>query len=446
MSQTSAYWNFAALEGLRADARTRILSRSAFGMLMRLVLEARGDATVSFLNHHDAVTSVAAYDLRECDTSDGGSGARAAVQELVDAGFLVLDDAARVIHLDLHEGALARTTPSSVVSAEVITAPRAPRRPPAWSPERTALRKLQWQFRNRVGPFRAMALDADLTWEVWSATPDGGAFLAARASRGSAPEVGPEQGREQPRNKGGNNPEQPRNNPGTTLSPTPPFPEETKGNQAEGGQRAGEGNNPGTTPGNNPRNKGGNNREQPPRGRRVRAHLEDTPPLPGTQAEAVYRAIVEDPALRPITGNPGDLAGRLVGGMFPHLDAATVAAQVRHAGAHAARKPGQYSDGGRFLINWLKNADADAAARPKPAAAPVTASSPKNPRDGIQPPAPASAFEHVALARALGVKWPGYEPTAETKEQAFLRITGRTIEAARAEVAAQAATKRGAAS
>jgi hypothetical protein len=81
----------------------------------------------------------------------------------------------------------------------------------------------------------------------------------------------------------------------------------------------------------------------------------------------------------------------------------------------------------------------EAAAAARATHAPVTASSPKDPRIGIQPPAPASAFEHVALARALGVRWPGYEPTAETKEQAFLRITGRTIEDARAEVAARKA-------
>ena len=241
-----AWWNFAALEGLRADARVRVLSRAAFSLLMRLVLEARGDGAVPFINHHDGPASVAAYDLRECDTTDGGAAARAAVRELVDVGLVALDTAARVIRLDLHEGLLSREEPRPATQVAAGVAERGgPRRaPPSASPERARTRKLRFQFAHRSGPFRRLAIPEGMTWESWSATPEGVAMLA-----GNEGGTTPERGWNDPGNEGGTT----RNDPGTTPSLTlsPPEKKAANRNQTESERARNEGgNDPGTTRGN----------------------------------------------------------------------------------------------------------------------------------------------------------------------------------------------------
>lgn len=172
-------------------------------------------------------------------------------------------------------------------------------------------------------------------------------------------------------------------------------------------------------------------------------------PATGSAAAMALGAIRGTVVLRTIVARPVRLAVALTNGSFPAVD---VPQQIRAADAWLVANPAnRKKNGARFVTNWLAMAQeraprvaASSTPSARPSQSPVTASSPKDPRIGIQPPAPPSAFEHVALARALGVRWPGYEPTAETKEHAFLRITGRTIEQARAEVAAQAAAKKGA--
>ena len=162
----------------------------------------------------------------------------------------------------------------------------------------------------------------------------------------------------------------------------------------------------------------------------------DPVPLDGVAAR-VYRALLADPVLAPITAGPGDFAQRItLDGAYPGVD---VLAEVLRAGEHAGRTPGVYVDGRRFLANWLRKSATDAAQRPKPvvgAAAQTTpAQRPADPRRGIQPPAPASAYDHVALAKLLGFKWPGYSPGTETREQAFQRICGISLDEARARFA-----------
>lgn len=249
-----AWWNFAALEGLRADARVRVLSRAAFSLLMRLVLEARGDGAVPFINHHDGPASVAAYDLRECDTQDGGRAARAAVQELVDVGLVALDAAARVIRLDLHEGLLSREEPRPAKPAAGVAPSGGPRRsPPSASPERARTRKLRFQFTHRTGPFRRLVIPEGMTWESWSVTPEGAAMVAGND---------PGTTRERPSERGGNEGGTTRNDPGTTP-PLTLSPSEKKANNQNQTDSESARNGAGTTQGTTPGNEGGTTPERP---------------------------------------------------------------------------------------------------------------------------------------------------------------------------------------
>lgn len=380
-----AWWDFAALEGLRADDRLRVLSREAMAVMFRLVLVARAGGEVPYLNHHSGAQSVAVYDLRESDTTATRDACARAVKELVDVGLVILDDAARVIRLDLHAGVLAREAPAADVAD-----PGGPRRPPSHSPERNALRKLRYQFAHRAGPFRGVEVPDGATWETWSVSAEGVAFLARWNKVGNKAE----QGRNNPGNKAGTTRNNPEQAPSLTLSPP-----ENKGNEEKKGAREASQEQGGTTPGNNPRNKA----EQPRTRRAPRAPAADTIPLPGSPEREVYDAITSDSVLCPITGNPGDFAARAVGGMFPNLTGREITAEVRRAGAQAAAKPpGYYSDGRRYLTNWLREEDARAAARPRPAQAQPAAPPKPRPRDdsGDRPRGPVlSAQQRAAASR-----------------------------------------------
>jgi hypothetical protein len=109
------------------------------------------------------------------------------------------------------------------------------------------------------------------------------------------------------------------------------------------------------------------------RAKRARpASTPDTIPAPGSLARRVYDAIVGDPALSSITGNPGDAAERWADpATFPGVD---VLAEVKRAGEYAASKPGGYSDGRRFLAKWLTRSADAIAAKPKPAHPPTAPS------------------------------------------------------------------------
>lgn len=384
-----AWWDFAALEGLRADDRLRVLSREAMAVMFRLVLVARAGGEVPYLNHHTGAQSVAVYDLRESDTTATRDACARAVKELVDVGLVVLDDAARVIRLDLHAGVLAREV--EVAAGADVAESGGPRRAPSHSPERNALRKLRYQFTHRAGPFRGVEVPEGATWETWSVSAEGVAFLAGRNKVGN----NPEQGREQGGNKAGTTRNNPEQAPPLTLSPL-----ENKGNEEKEAARETSQEQGGTRR----RNKGGNNPEQgleqPRRQRAPKAPAADTTPLPGTAAREVYDAIVGDPALQPITANPGDFATRCCSGAYPNLAPSAVAAVVRRCGEYAAREPGRYTDGRRALSNWLKEEDARAAARPRPAAAQAP-KHPAPPRSVPMPQQRATAEQIRAMRAAL---------------------------------------------
>lgn len=108
--------------------------------------------------------------------------------------------------------------------------------------------------------------------------------------------------------------------------------------------------------------------------RKAPAPPEDTIPLPGTPARAIYDALTGDRALCPITAGPGDFAERIADpAAYPGVN---VAAEVRRAGEYASANPGRYTDGRAFLRNWLKRKADEVARLPKPATAaqPVTTS------------------------------------------------------------------------
>lgn len=115
--------------------------------------------------------------------------------------------------------------------------------------------------------------------------------------------------------------------------------------------------------------------EKSKRSKKPKAPTADREPPAGSLANSVRAAIVADPALAPIVGNPGDFAMRITEpGAYPGVDAL---AEVRRAGEFASRSPGKYSDGRAFLSRWLKRAADDHASKPKPAThAPVAARSP----------------------------------------------------------------------
>lgn len=191
-----------------------------------------------------------------------------------------------------------------------------------------------------------------------------------------------------------NNPEQP----GTTPEQPPSLtlsPPETKGKEEREDAREPSAEQPSEQPRNAERNNPRNNPEQPRRERRTRAPVVDTVPMPGTPEREVYDAIVSDPAICPITSNPGDFATRVVSGMFPHLTAREITAAVKRAAMHAASNPGEYRDGRRFLLNWLRRDDEKAAQRPRPAA-PVAHATPSPHR----PAAPVETINGPRLSLA----------------------------------------------
>lgn len=99
--------------------------------------------------------------------------------------------------------------------------------------------------------------------------------------------------------------------------------------------------------------------------RKAPAPTEDTIPLPGTPARAIYDAITSDPALRPIVAGPGEFSMRIADpDMHPGVNAL---AEVKRSGEYVSRYPGKYTDGRRFILNALRRKADDLARMPKPA-------------------------------------------------------------------------------
>ncbi len=104
-----------------------------------------------------------------------------------------------------------------------------------------------------------------------------------------------------------------------------------------------------------------------------RAPVADAPdPEPGTLARRIRDAIAGDLVLSGIVARPNDFAARIAAPEYaPGVD---VLAQVLRAAEYASRqRPGAYSDGRRFLSNWLARAAQDASARGVTAANTTTA-------------------------------------------------------------------------
>ena len=152
-----------------ADPRVKVLSLAARGVLASLIVQARGGDRVPYVNHHDAVGTVAVIALREGAPADAQAAVGAEVDALRRADLLSWDDTARELRLHLTAAAPPRARP-----AEPTTSPRATRTKPSDDPARSTLRTHQFYFRKRLRQWRDVP--EGVTWEAWFATPEGQAW------------------------------------------------------------------------------------------------------------------------------------------------------------------------------------------------------------------------------------------------------------------------------
>lgn len=173
----------------------------------------------------------------------------------------------------------------------------------------------------------------------------------------------------------------------------------------------------------------------------------DPDPLPFKVGEALD-ALAAASAGRVVRGEGRDISRAIAIGLVAQIRAYPTLAEWELVGAWLA--DGALAHRGTLGPSWVASAAfreamalaRDWAAKNRPAPnAPATRAAPaSNPHRGIQPPAPIDAYEHVKLSKALGVKWPGYDPNTETREAAFKRICGLSLDEARARVPTQPTT------
>ncbi|HEX4933958.1 MAG TPA: hypothetical protein VFV33_12305 [Gemmatimonadaceae bacterium] len=107
---------------------------------------------------------------------------------------------------------------------------------------------------------------------------------------------------------------------------------------------------------------------------------------------------MSDPALAPITGNPGDASVRWSDpSTYPGVD---VVAEIRRAGEYAATKPGRYTDGRAFLRGWLQRKADEVARSPRPAPLATTGVDLSDPWEVAKARYEAEERERIAKLRA----------------------------------------------
>lgn len=163
-----------------SDPRVQVLPLSAQGVLTRLVLQARGGDVLPYVNHHDALGTVAVIALREGAPADARASVGDEVDRLRDAGLLTWDDAARTLSLHLSAAAPPRPRGASPVV----------RTKPSDHAERATSRADRHYFARRQRQWRDVP--ADVTWEAWLASPEGVAWTEGRptAPRSATPATG----------------------------------------------------------------------------------------------------------------------------------------------------------------------------------------------------------------------------------------------------------------
>lgn len=184
----------------RGDEDVRVISRSAFGVYVQLLLSAHARGTIDhvpFVNHHDGLGTVGVVAIREGDLP-GGESVREDVEDLIDAGYVTLDETLRVIRL--HRGleacrAIVETsptqtqdaprTPNTTTTTEAkVDAPKKRRaRSAGVAPSHAAtLRNARWYFEHRDtrprGPWKDAP--AGMSFEAWLSTRDGVTWSSER--------------------------------------------------------------------------------------------------------------------------------------------------------------------------------------------------------------------------------------------------------------------------
>lgn len=179
-----------------SDPRVKVLTLAARGVLASLIVQARGDATLPYVNHHTHTGTVAVIALREGAPADPDAAVGAEVVALEAAGLLSWDDAARTLHLHLTAAAPPRPRTAAAPSAPAPT-----RTKPSDSRAAASLRAARSYFARRQRQWATVP--AGVTWEEWAASPEGLAWaerngveaatpLAATATRcGNAPATPP---------------------------------------------------------------------------------------------------------------------------------------------------------------------------------------------------------------------------------------------------------------
>lgn len=170
-----------------SDPRVKVLSLAARGVLASLIVQARGEPTIPYVNHHTHTGTVAVIALREGAPADPDAAVGAEVVALEAAGLLSWDDAARTLHLHLTAAAPPRPRTAAAPSAPAPT-----RTKPSDSRAAASLRAARSYFARRQRQWATVP--AGVTWEEWAASPEGLAWAersgveAATATRcGNAP-------------------------------------------------------------------------------------------------------------------------------------------------------------------------------------------------------------------------------------------------------------------
>lgn len=179
----------------RGDEDVRVISRSAFGVYVQLLLSAHARGTIDhmpFVNHHDGLGTIGVVAMREGDLA-GGESVREDVDDLIDAGYVTIDETARAIRL--HRGleasratldpspmqpqvtVNARASSPAIHTVNQVETPKKRRaRATSLTPSHAAtLRNARWYFDHRTtrprGPWKDAP--AGMTFDAWLSTPDG---------------------------------------------------------------------------------------------------------------------------------------------------------------------------------------------------------------------------------------------------------------------------------
>lgn len=160
-----------------SDPRVQVLPLSAQGLLTRLILHGlkRGGNVIPYVNHHDALGTVAVIGLREGAPADAEASVGDDFRKMADAGLLSWDDDARELRTHL-----SSASPPRARGAD----PMPVRTKPSDEAARVTSRADQHYFEKRQRFWKHVP--AGVTWEAWLASAEGQSWLTRPRGRGVA--------------------------------------------------------------------------------------------------------------------------------------------------------------------------------------------------------------------------------------------------------------------